>query len=264
MSAMRLTSSCAVLLLSLACLACRPARGATETPEARNTDESDPSSAATRDESGGREGELVSVRPGINDRYFEDGAVDTWTDILERERREVIAHRDEIVAALGLTAGTRVADIGSGTGAFVSDLSAGVGPEGKVYAVDIVPSFLDHLRAKAEAEGLANLEVVEATPTDASLPEASVDLLFMCDVYHHIEYPAAYLETLHRALAPGGRFVIVEFDRVPGKTSERMLKHVRQDKPTLIAEMKAAGFVVEREIESIPFDENYMLVFVAA
>jgi len=264
MYAVRPVSILAALLITITGLGCRPATGPSQPPEsAASTGEAATAEGEDQGEQPG-EGELVSVRPGINDRYFEDGAIETWTDILERERREVIAHRDEIVAALALEPGTRVADIGAGTGAFVAALSAGVGPAGKVYAVDIVPSFLDHLRARATSDELANLEVIEATPTDASLPAASVDLLFMCDVYHHIEYPAIYLDSLDQALADDGRFVVVEFDRVPGVTSARMLKHVRQDKATLIAEMKAAGFVLEREIESIPFDENYMLVFVKA
>ena len=140
----------------------------------------------------------VSVRPGINDRYFEDGAVEQWSEVLERERREVIALRDQIVAELALEPGMVVADIGAGTGAFISALSAGVGDEGTVYAVDIVPAFLAHLEARAREEGVGNLELIEATPTDAKLPEASVDLLFMSDVYHHIEYPSIYLQSLYR------------------------------------------------------------------
>src|SRR5690606_33807369 len=123
---------------------------------------------------------LVSVRPGINDRYFEPDAIETWTQTLEQERREVIAARDPIVAALELQPGMIVADIGSGTGAFLAPLSAGIGETGKLYAVDIVPSFLAHLRERAASEQLTNVEVVEATPTDVQLPADSVDLMFLC------------------------------------------------------------------------------------
>jgi ubiquinone/menaquinone biosynthesis C-methylase UbiE len=207
------------------------------------------------------EPELVSVRPGVNDRYYEPDAVATWTDKLEGEQREVIARRDEIVAALGLSPGMIVADIGAGTGAFLAPLSAGVGADGKLYAVDIVPVFLEHLRARVASEGLHNVEVVEGSETDVMLPDASIDSMFMCDVYHHIEYPSIYAGSLYRALRPDGRLVVVEFERIPGKTSPSMLKHVRQDKATLIAELSAEGFVLEREITSVPLRENYMLVF---
>ncbi|MFO7565959.1 MAG: methyltransferase domain-containing protein [Enhygromyxa sp.] len=207
------------------------------------------------------ETELVSVRPHINDAYMEPGAVEKWTTKLERERREVIAERDAIVAALELAPGMVVADIGAGTGAFMQAISAELGAEGKLYAVDIAPQFLDHLRERAASEGLANVEVVEGSPSATNLPEGSVDLLFICDVYHHLEYPSVYLQSMYRSLRPGGRMVIIEFDKIPGKTSEAMMKHVRQDRPTLLAEVTAEGFVLEREIDHLKLDENYVLVF---
>ena len=203
----------------------------------------------------------ASVRPGVNDKYFADDAAAEWTKVLERERRDVIAHRDDIVAALGLRPGMAVADVGAGTGAFLEPVSAALGAEGQLYAVDIAPPFLAHLRARAEDAGLVNVTVVEGTDRSINLPPASLDLLFMCGVYHHLEYPSVYLRSLLQALRPGGRMVIVEFDKVPGKTSAGMMKHVRQDKATLLREVLAEGFVLDREIESIPFAENYMLVF---
>jgi tRNA A58 N-methylase Trm61 len=222
---------------------------------------SGPTSSPLAAEAEAGSGALVSVHPGINERYYEDDAVAVWTDTLERERREVIAERDEIVAALELTPGITVADIGAGTGAFLAALSVGVGDAGTLIAVDIVPEFVAHLRSRAGAEGLTNVVFTLASATNVGLEAQSVDLLFLCDVYHHIEYPAVYLPTLHHALRPGGRLVIVEFDRIPGVTSERMMKHVRQDQATLVAEVTAAGFVFDHEIEQVPLDENYMLVF---
>jgi len=238
------------LVLLLGCAKATP--GATS-PES--------SSAANEGEAAARSDELVSVRPEVNDKYLLPDAVETWTANLERERREVIAKRDAIVAALELGPGMVVADIGAGTGAFMEALSGAVGERGTVYAVDIIPAFVTHLRERAASGGLANVVVIEGSPTATNLPERSVDLLFTCDVYHHIEYPSVYLRSLHRTLRDDGRLVIVEFDKVPGKTSAAMMKHVRQDKATLLAEVLAEGFVLEREIETIEFEENYMLVF---
>ena len=207
------------------------------------------------------ESELVSVRPGVNDQYMIPDAAETWTDRLERERREVIAERDDIVAALELAPGMTVADIGAGTGAFMQALSVELGDSGTLYEVDIIPQFLAHLRERAAADALANVVVVEASATATNLPDDSVDLIFLCDVYHHLEHPAVYLRSLDRALRPGGRMVIVEFAKIPGKTTAAMMKHVRQDKATLLAEVTAEGFVLEREIDSVDLEENYMLEF---
>lgn len=57
-----------------------------------------------------------------------------------------------------------------------------------------------------------------------------------------------------------GRLIIVEFEQIPGKTSERMTKHVRQDQATLPRGLAKAGFVLERDVNSVPLRENYMLV----
>ena len=207
---------------------------------------------------------LVSVRPGINDRYFEPTGLEDAIASLESERREVAAQRDAIVAALDLREGQVVADLGSGTGLFLVPLSQALGPSGKLYAVDIVPDFLAHLREKVAREGLTNVEVVAASASDPQLAPASVDLVFMCDVYHHVEYPSVVLPRLRAALRPGGKLILVDFTRIPGQTSAGMLLHVRADQQTFTREIEAAGFVFERELgraEGIEFAENYMLVF---
>lgn len=260
---MRTRSSCLALALLLGCASTtvappRPDVGAapSELDLAVAPEPSAEPSAATEPDDA-----LVSVRPHINDPYLQADAVATWTAKLEGERREVIAEREAIVAALELEPGMVVADIGAGTGAFLQALSVELGEHGKLYAVDIMPQFVEHLRARTREQGLQNVEVIEGSETATNLPPASVDLLFLCDVYHHIEYPSVYLRSLHRTLRPDGRMIIIDFEKIPGKTSAAMMKHVRQDKPTLLAEVTAEGFVLEREIEDVPLDENYMLVF---
>lgn len=210
------------------------------------------------------EPEPVSVRPGINDRYFEPGGLDVARKQLENERREVTAEREAIVAALELHEGMIVADVGAGTGLFLASLSRAIGPSGKLYALDIVPEFLAHLRERVASEALINVEVLAVTPTDPKLAPASVDLLFLCDVYHHIEFPSLVLPQLRAALRPGGRLVIVDFARIPGKTSEGMMKHVRADQATFTREIEAAGFVFLAELgpaQGVELDENYLIVF---
>ena len=94
----------------------------------------------------GESGEM-SVRPGIN-KAFLDGELDVhrFVEMFEGESREVFASRARIVDALALSPGSHVADIGAGTGAFLPVFDRAVGPEGRVYAVDISPKFLEHLQ----------------------------------------------------------------------------------------------------------------------
>ncbi len=96
------------------------------------------------------EPEPVSVRPGVNDNYFDAGQLETWVGRFESETREVAVRRVEILQALRLAPGAVVADVGAGTGLFFGDWSRTVGPEGRVYATDIAPMFLDRLRARVE------------------------------------------------------------------------------------------------------------------
>jgi ubiquinone/menaquinone biosynthesis C-methylase UbiE len=201
----------------------------------------------------------ISIRPGVNDRYFEPDVLDQWVDRFERERREVVANRDEILDALRLEDGMRVADVGAGTGLFSAGLSRGVGETGRVYATDIVPAFLERLRERARQEDLGNLEVVEASPTDPKLPTGALDLVFMCDVYHHVEYPLEYMRALRATLHPEGRLVLVDFERIEGKTHPRMLKHIRASKEEVLDELTTFGFQLVEELD-LGLEENYVLV----
>lgn len=185
--------------------------------------------------------------------------LDQWVDRFERERREVVANRDEILDALRLEDGMRVADVGAGTGLFSAGLSRGVGETGRVYATDIVPAFLERLRERARQEDLGNLEVVEASPTDPKLPTGALDLVFMCDVYHHVEYPLEYMRALRATLHPEGRLVLVDFERIEGKTHPRMLKHIRASKEEVLDELTTFGFQLVEELD-LGLEENYVLV----
>lgn len=200
-----------------------------------------------------------SIRPGVNDRYGEADALETYREIFERERREVVAFRGPIVEALGLESGDVVADIGAGTGLFTFALSQAVEGAGRVYAVDIAPPFLEHLRAEVDARSATNVTVHEATPRALGLAPRSLDRALMSNVYHHVEYPFAYMPTVAEALRDEGRLLLIDFERIEGETSPRMLAHVRAGKATVIDELERAGLEVVEELE-LGLEENYALL----
>lgn len=201
-----------------------------------------------------------SVKPGINAPYFESGALDKYTRILERETREVVEQRDSIIDALGLRKGMAVADVGAGTGLFTTEIAKRVGREGEVFAIDIVPDFLDRIRERVADSQLSNVRVVHGKERETTLAPGSIDLAFLCDTYHHIEYPAAYLRSLRETMRPGATLVLIDLERIEGKTSPDRLKHVRAGKQTVIAEIQKAGFVLQSEKLDL-LEENYFLYF---
>lgn len=204
----------------------------------------------------------IDLPEGINDTFLDEGMdVDNWVQRFEGESRDVYAKRFDIVSSLDLSPGDRVADIGAGTGFFSFLFAEAVGRTGAVRAVEISPRFLDRLRAEKESRGLDNLEVVEGTEKSVELPTASIDLAFICDVYHHFEYPDASLASLHDAIRPGGSLVLIEFHVIPGVTDERMIKHVRAGREVFQAEIERAGFRLAEEIALDGLDKNYVLRF---
>lgn len=198
----------------------------------------------------------------INAKFL-DPALDAedWAATFELESREVYAARAAIVEALELRPGSRVADVGSGTGAFLHSFAAAVGPTGRVYAVDISPRFVEFLRQRLVEEKLANVAVVHSAADSTKLPPGSVSHVFVCDTYHHFEQYPEMLASIRAALVPGGRFVIVDFERIPGVSTEWTLNHVRAGKETVQAEVEAAGFEFDAEIDVPLFKENYLLRF---
>jgi ubiquinone/menaquinone biosynthesis C-methylase UbiE len=200
------------------------------------------------------------VDPEIN-RQFKKAKVKDFVKRFESEDREVFARREEIVRSIGLRPGMSVADIGAGTGLFTRLFAEQVGPRGKVYAVDISKDFLKHIADAARSRGEPQVVTIQGTQDSTRLPEDSIDLAFFCDVYHHIEQHESLLATVHKALRKGGELILIEFDRVEGKSSDFVLKHVRASQKQFIAEVEAAGFVREAIPGAPKLKENFIARF---
>ena len=184
-------------------------------------------------------------------------SAEEWARILEDPERDAWQKPSEVVAALDLKPGDRVADIGAGSGYFSVRLAEAVGRSGQVYAVDIQQDLIDYLASRAASAGLEQMTAVLAEPDDPKLPAAGVDVLFICDVVHHIEDRQPYYQKLAAALAPGGRLAIVDFHKqeLPVGPSPAM-KIARQ---TMLDELEEAGFALLDEHDFLPY--QYFLVF---
>jgi ubiquinone/menaquinone biosynthesis C-methylase UbiE len=202
----------------------------------------------------------ASVKPGINDSWKSDD-VAPLVDRLESETREVFAHRTELADLVAPKPGTVVADVGSGSGFMTQELAQRVGADGKVFAVDINDHLLAKVKARVEAAGLSNVETVLTSDRGVGLDPESVDLMFICDTYHHFEYPKTVLESIRRVLKPGAEIVIVDFDKIEGETEDWIMEHVRASKEEVTAELTEAGFELVTEHDLPALEKNYVLRF---
>ena len=202
-----------------------------------------------------------SVGNGRTRRKLEAGSqhkytnpdVEKLTRSLESEKRVIYAHRKEIIALLELESGLDVADIGAGTGFFSRSIAATVGPDGTVYAVDVAENFIENIKDIAEKESLPNLKPVLSEEKSTTLPAESIDVAFICDTYHHLEFPYHTMDSVHQALRPNGILVIIDYERVKGICSKHTFEHVRCGKGTVTDEVKDAGFDF---LEEIPMMEQ--------
>ncbi|MCD9096777.1 methyltransferase domain-containing protein [Luteimonas fraxinea] len=176
---------------------------------------------------------------------------------LEREEREREERGSLLLQELALQPGMAVADVGAGTGYYARRMAPMVAPGGKVYAVDVQPQMVAMLTQLASQPGLDNLGPVQASATDPGLAPESIDLALMVDVYHELEYPHEVLQSLVRALRPGGRLVFVEYraedDDVPIKPLHKM------SEAQIRKEAALHPLVWERTADTLPW--QHVVVF---
>jgi ubiquinone/menaquinone biosynthesis C-methylase UbiE len=178
-------------------------------------------------------------------------------DWLVRPEREAEEQPDAALDAIGIAAGSTVADIGAGAGYMTWRMAERVGPSGKVYATDIQPKMLDLLRRNMAERKLTNVTPVLGAVDDPKLPRAAVDLVLLVDVYHEFSEPQRMLQHIRESLRSDGRLVLVEYrgedPAVPIRPEHKMT--VQQVK----AELEPEGFRLDRVSEVLP--RQHILIF---
>lgn len=174
-------------------------------------------------------------------RPFED--FERYIAFLEREDRAAWQKPDEVVASLGLTGNETLVDLGAGSGYFAFRF-AKVLPQGKVIAADIEPEMIRHIHHKAMTDGVQNLEATLINADAPSVP-AGVDLVFICDVLHHVSDRPAWLSGISRAMAFGARLVLIEFKE--GDLPEGPPESMKIPHDELVKLVTDAGLVLASE-----------------
>ncbi len=190
----------------------------------------------------GREISQVMGHPGIG-----------W---LERDERETEEAPSKAIALLDLAPDTVIADIGAGSG-YYSFRIAPLVPQGQVIAIDIQPEMLRHLRDEAGNLSISNVHPHLGTVESVNLPENTLDAALMVDAYHEFSHPAEMLQSLKKALKPGGKIYLLEYRAedpdVPIKTLHKMTRQ------QAIKEYEALGFTFLENRPGLPW--QHLLVF---
>lgn len=184
------------------------------------------------------------------------GCTDLKRFAYEGLNRDARQEPQRVIRALDLRSGDDVADIGSGSGYFTFHLADAVGPSGKVYAVDIDRGLNAYVAKRAREKGYQNIAVILAEQHNPRLPESGIDLIFICNTYHHLDDRTAYFANARKYLRAGGRLAVIDFN---GKGwFERLFGHTTSSE-VIRSELKAAGYRLEREIDFLP--RQHFLVF---
>jgi SAM-dependent methyltransferase len=191
------------------------------------------------------------ARMGIDAHHlkpFED--VEKYVAFLERPDRALWQKPDEVVAALGLRGDETVYDLGAGSGYFTFPLARAL-PRGTVVAADTEPEMLRHLHHRTTTDGVGNVQVALLKPDDPGVPPAA-DLVFVCDVLHHVPDRVAWLAKLAAAMKPGARLVLIEFKE--GALPEGPPEAMKVPRAELVRLVEGAGLaLVEEHAELLPY-----------
>ena len=162
----------------------------------------------------------------------------------QERRREQWQKVDEIFAAMAIRPGATVADIGAGDGFFTSRLARAVGPNGRVFAVDIDDKALERLRKRLDEDAIQNVTVVKGATDDPKLPERVLDSALIVNAYHEMDQHQSVLAAVRRALKPEGRLVIVEpvRDARRGRPRADQTRDHEIDPEYVLRDARAAGF----------------------
>jgi len=169
----------------------------------------------------------------------------------ERERKLQV---QRVMDVLNIHAGSKVADIGAGSGWFTARAAKRVGDDGTVYAVDINPESIKYIDQRVSREGLRQVRTILSVPDDPKLPANSVDSVLILKTYHEISAPVILLNHLRKSLCNGARIGII--DRNGNGEDHGVHKDV------VIREARQAGYELIDQYDFVKDDrEDYFLVF---
>ena len=172
---------------------------------------------------------------------------------LDDPERDQYQKPAQVIDALGLTPGMHVADLGAGSGYFTRRFVEAVGETGKVYVIDVEPEALKYVEHRlVQMHRPFKAEFILARPDNPKIPVESVDLIFICNTYHHLENRTEYFRNLKSSLRPGGRIAIVDFYHDDRSGELGFPKRHLVAKEKVLEELREAGYRLVKEHTFLP------------
>ncbi|PVY42873.1 class I SAM-dependent methyltransferase [Pontibacter virosus] len=221
------------------CHACQAQQPATSTQEGYTYKR--PSSGGTGKVYMGREIAAIMTATGGN-----------W---LDRDTRQEEENSTRTIENMNLQPNTVVADIGAGTGFYTFQIAPRV-PKGKVYAVEVQDRFIKTLESRRDKEGATHVTVVKSDSLQVNLPAQAIDIALMVDVYHELAYPKEILKSIHTALKPDGKLLLLEYKAEDPDVRIKELH--KMTKEQIKKELEANGFRLQRQEDFLPI-QHFML-----
>lgn len=130
-------------------------------------------------------------------------------------------------------------DIGAGTGFFAVPFSRKM-PGGKVYACDISDIMVRWMNENLPTDVRGVVEPLMMEETKVPLDSGIADLVYMINLHHELESPAAIMSESLRLLKKGGKLMIIDWKKE--ETPEGPPLEIRVTRDAIISDMGAAGF----------------------
>ncbi len=175
-----------------------------------------------------------------------------WT--LTQDRRDRWQKPEEVIHAIGLKSGQVIIDIGAGEGYFTERFAKVVAPGGRAVGLEIKSDLVDKMKERAQRLGLASYEARLVDTDDPQLAPNSIDVVFLCDAYHHISNRIAYFKQIKPALRAGGRLVVVDMVRTERNPDHSVVKE------EVVEELHQAGYRLQSE-HGFLLPKQYLFIF---
>lgn len=175
---------------------------------------------------------------------------------LERNSRPTDENTNLAISKIPISDSGTIADIGAGTGYYTFRIAAKI-PQGKVYAVEIQDEYITSLNNKKKEQNIENVAVIKGNSHSANLPDNSVDVVIMVDVYHELLFPVEMLNSIKKALRPNGKIILMEYKAEDPSVAIKKLHKMTAAQVT--RELSANGFSLSFKGDFLPI--QHFLVY---